>query len=219
MKNRSKSLNKTLLSAAVSAAFCLMTGQAFAQSENLGSLSLADDKVINVNYAGKVNEDYFPDAGTVTGNGHDLEVKVDTLGPGRHQLFGATTGGWNLEGLGNLTITLKNENSATEVGNSNIFYAEGGKSVTVGVANLNITVESKSIEDASDPIGFHAMGGSITATSAQNIVFDGDHSQAVMVQASGNQSASVKLNAGGDINLSAGTNTVTVGAIQGGKSR
>ena len=215
MKNRSKSLNKTLLSAAVSAAFCLMTGQAFAQSENLGSLSLADDKVINVDYAGKVNEDYFPDTGTVTGNGHDLEVKVDTLGPGRHQLFGATTGGWNLEGLGNLTITLKNENSATEVGNSNIFYADG-QSVKVDVANLNITVESKSINKASDPIGFHAMGGSITATSAQNIVFNGDNSQAVMVQASGNQSASVKLNAGGDINLSAGTNTVTVGAIQGG---
>lgn len=218
MKNRSKSLNKTLLSAAVSAAFCLMTGQAFAQSENLGSLSLTDDKVINVNYAGKVNEDYFPDAGTVTGNGHNLEVKVDTLGPGKHQLFGATGGDWHLEGLGNLTITLKNENSATEVGNSNIFYADGGQSVTVDVANLNITVESVSINKASDPIGFHAMGGSITAESAQNIVFKGVNSQAVMVQASAEEDAQVTLDADGDVNLSAGVNTVTVGAIQGSRS-
>ena len=177
-----------------------------------------------MNYAGVVNENYFPGAGTVTGNGHDLEVKVDTLGPGKHQLFGATDGDWHLEGLGNLTITLKNENSATEVGNSNIFYADGGQSVTVGVANLNIIVESVSINRASDPIGFHAMGGSITATSAQDIVFNGVNSQAVMVQASAEKDAQVKdaqvtLEAGGDVNLSAGVNTVTVGAIQGSSSK
>lgn len=216
MKNRSKSLNKTLLSAAVSAAFCLMTGQAFALSGNLTlTENLTGDKAIVTDYS-KGEEGYFPGAGTVTGKGFDLEVKVPFLGKNTQQLFGATTGDWTLTGLRNLTITLENDKSEGVGGNSNIFYADGDRSVTVDVANLNINVESASIKGASDPIGFHAMGGSITATSAQNIVFDGDNSQAVMVQASGNQSASVKLNAGGDINLSAGTNTVTVGAIQGG---
>lgn len=218
MKNRSKSLNKTLLSAAVSAAFCLMTGQAFALDGNLGSLDLKENLTIDVNYSGVVNEDYFPGAGTVNGNDHDLVVKVDTLGTSKHQLFGATDGDWTLTKLGNLTIILKNDNSDAAVGNSNIFYAEGDQSVTVGVANLNINVESASIKGASDPIGFHAMGGSITATSAQNIVFNGVNSQAVMVQASAEQNAQVTLDADGDVNLSAGVNTVTVGAIQGSDS-
>ena len=215
MKNRSKSLNKTLLSAAVSAAFCLITGQAFAQSGDF-SLNLTDDKAIVEDYSH--GNEYFPGAGTVTGNDHNLEVNVPTLGGKTHQLFGATTGHWTLTGLRNLTITLENDNSDTEVGNSNIFHAVGGWSVTVDVANLNINVESASIKDASDPIGFHAMGGSITATSAQDIVFDGDNSQAVMVQASAEKDAQVTLEAGGDVNLSAGVNTVTVGAIQGSKS-
>ena len=223
MKNRSKSLNKTLLSAAVSAAFCLMTGQAFALD---GVLSLKEnltgDKAIVTNYSKGdegCDEGCFPGTGTVTGNGFDLEVKVPFLGKNTQQLFGATTGDWTLTGLRNLTITLKNDKSQGVGGNSNIFYANGGRSVTVGVANLNINVESVPLDKGlSDPIGFHAMGGSITAESAQNIVFNGAGSQAVMVQASGNQSASVKLNAGGDINLSAGVNTVTVGAIQGSSS-
>lgn len=216
MKNRSKSLNKTLLSAAVSAAFCLMTGQAFALSGNLTlTENLTGDKAIVTDYS-KGEEGYFPGKGTVIGNGHDLEVKVPALGTSTQQLFGATAGNWTLTNLRNLTITLENDKSEGVGGNSNIFHAVGGWWVTVDVANLNINVESASIKGASDPIGFHAMGGSITATSAQDIVFDGDNSQAVMVQASENQSASVTLTASGDINLSAGTNTVTVGAIQGG---
>ena len=228
MKNRSKSLNKTLLSAAVSAAFCLMTGQAFALSGDFSlTENLTGDNAIVADYS-QGNGGYFPGTGTgtvtgtgnVKGNGFDLEVKVPFLGKNTQQLFGATTGDWTLTGLRNLTITLKNTETQGVGGNSNIFYADGGRSVTVDVANLNINVESVPLSPGlSDPIGFHAMGGSITAESAQNIVFNGVGSQAVMVQASGNpgnQSASVTLKAGGDINLSAGTNTVTVGAIQEG---
>ena len=160
MKNRSKSLNKTLLSAAVSAAFCLMTGQAFALSGDFSlSENLTGDKAIVTDYSKGV---YFPGAGTVTGNGHDLEVKVPALGKDTQQLFGATTGDWTLTGLRNLTITLKNTETQGVGGNSNIFYADGGRSVTVDVANLKINVENAPIEGASDPIGFHAMGGSIT---------------------------------------------------------
>ncbi len=217
MKNRSKSLNKTLLSAAVSAAFCLMTGQAFALSGDLSlKENLTGDKAIVTDYANGV---YFPGAGTVTGNDYDLEVKVPFLGKNTQQLFGATTGDWALTGLRNLTITLKNTETQGVGGNSNIFYADGGRSVTVDVANLNINVESVPlIPGLSDPIGFHAMGGSITAESAQNIFFNGVGSQAVMVQASAAKDAQVKLNAHGDVNLSAGVNTVTVGAIQGSSS-
>ena len=218
MKNRSKSLNKTLLSAAVSAAFCLMTGQAFALSGDLSlTENLTGDKAIVTDYS-KGDEGYFPGTGTVTGNGYDLEVKVPFLGKNTQQLFGATTGDWTLTGLRNLTITLKNTETQGVGGNSNIFYADGGRSVTVDVANLNINVENAPIEHASDPIGFHAMGGSITAKSAQDIVFNGVNSQAVMVQASAENPAQVTLEAGGDVNLSAGVNTVTVGAIQGSSS-
>lgn len=75
MKNRSKSLNKTLLSAAVSAAFCLMTGQAFALSGNLTlTENLTGDKAIVTDYS-KGEEGYFPGAGTVTGKGFDLDLK------------------------------------------------------------------------------------------------------------------------------------------------
>lgn len=218
MKNRSKSLNKTLLSAAVSAAFCLMTGQAFALSGDLSlTENLTGDKAIVTDYS-KGDEGYFPGTGTVTGNDYDLEVKVPFLGKNTQQLFGATTGDWTLTGLRNLTITLKNTETQGVGGNSNIFYADGGRSVTVDVANLNINVENAPIEHASDPIGFHAMGGSITAKSAQDIVFNGVNSQAVMVQASAEKDAQVKLEADGDVNLSAGVNTVTVGAIQGSNS-
>lgn len=218
MKNRSKSLNKTLLSAAVSAAFCLMTGQAFALSGDLSlTENLTGDKAIVTDYS-KGDEGYFPGTGTVAGNGYDLEVKVPALGTSTQQLFGATTGNWTLTNLRNLTITLENDKSEGVGGNSNIFYADGGWSVTVDVANLNINVENTSIKGASDPIGFHAMGGSITAESAQNIVFNGVDSQAVMVQASAEKNAQVTLKAGGDVNLSAGVNTVTVGAIQGSNS-
>lgn len=219
MKNRSKSLNKTLLSAAVSAAFCLMTGQAFALSGNLTlTENLTGDKAIVTDYS-KGEEGYFPGKGTVIGNGHDLEVNVPALGKDTQQLFGATAGDWTLTGLGNLTITLKNDKSQGVGGNSNIFYADGDRLVEVDVANLNINVESVPlIPGLSDPIGFHAMGGSITATSAQNIVFNGVGSQAVMVQASAAKDAQVELNAHGDVNLSAGVNTVTVGAIQGSSS-
>lgn len=219
MKNRSKSLNKTLLSAAVSAAFCLMTGQAFALSGDLSlTENLTGDKAIVTDYSTKGDEGYFPGTGTVTGNDYDLEVKVPFLGKNTQQLFGATTGDWTLTGLRNLTITLKNTETQGVGGNSNIFYADGGRSVTVDVANLNINVENAPIEHASDPIGFHAMGGSITAKSAQDIVFNGVNSQAVMVQASAEKDAQVKLEADGDVNLSAGVNTVTVGAIQGSNS-
>ena len=218
MKNRSKSLNKTLLSAAVSAAFCLMTGQAFALSGDLSlTENLTGDKAIVTDYS-KGDEGYFPGTGTVTGNDYDLEVKVPFLGKNTQQLFGATTGDWTLTGLRNLTSTLKNTETQGVGGNSNIFYADGGRSVTVDVANLNINVENAPIEHASDPIGFHAMGGSITAKSAQDIVFNGVNSQAVMVQASAEKDAQVKLEADGDVNLSAGVNTVTVGAIQGSNS-
>lgn len=218
MKNRSKSLNKTLLSAAVSAAFCLMTGQAFALSGDLSlTENLTGDKAIVTDYS-KGDEGYFPGTGTVTGNDYDLEVKVPFLGKNTQQLFGATTGDWTLTGLRNLTITLKNTETQGVGGNSNIFYADGGRSVTVDVANLNINVKNAPIEHASDPIGFHAMGGSITAKSAQDIVFNGVNSQAVMVQASAEKDAQVKLEADGDVNLSAGVNTVTVGAIQGSNS-
>ena len=202
MKNRSKSLNKTLLSAAVSAAFCLMTGQAFALSGDFSlTKNLTGDNAIVADYS-QGNGGYFPGTGTgtvtgtgnVKGNGFDLEVKVPALGEDTQQLFGATAGDWTLKDLGNLTITLTNKKSEGVGGNSNIFYANGGWSVTVDVANLNINVENKSLTGGlSDPIGFHAMGGSITAESAQNIVFNGVDSQAVMVQASGNQPASVKL--------------------------
>ena len=218
MKNRSKSLNKTLLSAAVSAAFCLMTGQAFALDGNLTlTENLTGDKAIVPDYSG-AGVGCFPGAGRVTGNGYDLEVNVPALGAKTQQLFGATAGNWTLTGLGNLTITLKNDKPQDVGGNSNIFYADGGRSVTVDVANLNINVENTSIKGASDPIGFHAMGGSITAESAQNIVFNGVDSQAVMVQASAEKPAQVTLEADGDVNLSAGVNTVTVGAIQGSSS-
>ena len=218
MKNRSKSLNKTLLSAAVSAAFCLMTGQAFALDGDLSlKENLTGDKAIVTNYS-KGDEGCFPGTGTVTGNGYDLEVNVPALGTSTQQLFGATAGNWTLTNLGNLTITLKNDKSQGVGGNSNIFYADGGWSVTVDVANLNINVENTSLTDLSDPIGFHAMGGSITAKSAQDIVFNGVDSQAVMVQASAENPAQVTLEAGGDVNLSAGVNTVTVGAIQGSSS-
>ena len=227
MKKCSKSLNKTLLSAAVSAAFCLMTGQAFALSGDFSlTKNLTGDNAIVADYS-QGNGGYFPGTGTgtvtgtgnVKGNGFDLEVKVPALGEDTQQLFGATTGDWTLTGLRNLTITLKNTETQGVGGNSNIFYAEGGHSVTVGVANLNINVESVPLDKGlSDPIGFHAMGGSITAESAQIIVFNGAGSQAVMVQASADEDAQVTLEARGDVNLSAGVNTVTVGAIQGSSS-
>ncbi|MDR3898226.1 MAG: autotransporter outer membrane beta-barrel domain-containing protein [Duodenibacillus sp.] len=178
---------------------------------------MTGDKAIVTDYS-KGDEGYFPGTGTVTGNDYDLEVKVPFLGKNTQQLFGATTGDWTLTGLRNLTITLKNTETQGVGGNSNIFYADGGRSVTVDVANLNINVENAPIEHASDPIGFHAMGGSITAKSAQDIVFNGVNSQAVMVQASAEKDAQVKLEADGDVNLSAGVNTVTVGAIQGSNS-
>lgn len=227
MKNRSNSLNKTLLSAAVSAAFCLMTGQAFALSGDFSlTENLTGDNAIFADYS-QGNGGYFPGTGTgtvtgtgnVKGNGFDLEVKVPALGTSTQQLFGATAGNWTLTNLRNLTITLENEKSEGVGGNSNIFYADGGWSVKVDVANLNINVESVPlIPGLSDPIGFHAMGGTITATSTQNIVFNGVGSQAVMVQASAAKDAQVELNAHGDVNLSAGVNTVTVGAIQGSSS-
>lgn len=193
-----------------------MTGQAFALSGNLSlKENLTGDKAIVTDYSNGV---YFPGAGTVTGNGHDLEVNVPTLGKKTQQLFGATAGDWTLKDLGNLTITLTNNKSEGVGGNSNIFYADGGWSVTVDVANLNINVENTLLTGLSDPIGFHAMGGSITAESAQNIDFKGVNSQAVMVQASAAENAQVTLEARGDVNLSAGVNTVTVGAIQGNSS-